>query len=265
MLRIGIGLRIVDGGGGLGIDPAASAIFAAFTTPPVAARQELINRFVVSLKAAGVWSLLDVLYVFAAHDSQAALINWKNPGTFNGTANGTLTFTTDRGFTGDGSTGFIDTGFNPTTSGGNLTLNSAHIAVRVLTDFPNKNVIGQGGSASRISVETRRSTDNAFRGNLDDTTGWTFAGLASGIGHYIGNRSSSAARQGYINGISVGTDTVVSSALDNSDIFILDDPVGTGFSSQQVASCSFGASLSAAQANAISSADLAYMHGVGAA
>ena len=39
-------------------------------------------------------------YMYAAADSQAAKINWINPGTYNATEVNSPTFTADRGFTG---------------------------------------------------------------------------------------------------------------------------------------------------------------------
>src|SRR5262252_6152224 len=67
-------------------DSASLAIFAAFSTPPDTTRKGVIDTCVRALKSAGVWTKLDVLYLFAAADSQAARVNWKNPGTYDGTA-----------------------------------------------------------------------------------------------------------------------------------------------------------------------------------
>jgi hypothetical protein len=91
----------------------ALAIFAAFTTPPTTARKEIINNVVADLVLSGVWNELDVLHVYAAADSQAALINWKSPGTFNGTLFNAPAFAADRGFTGNGSNAYISTGYTP--------------------------------------------------------------------------------------------------------------------------------------------------------
>jgi hypothetical protein len=40
-----------------------------------ACRNAVIDTFIKALVSGGVWDKLDVLYVFAAHDSQAALLN----------------------------------------------------------------------------------------------------------------------------------------------------------------------------------------------
>ena len=56
---------------GASYDASAQAILA-FSTPPSDARKALINAYVVGMKADGVWSVLDVLYVRAAADGQGS-------------------------------------------------------------------------------------------------------------------------------------------------------------------------------------------------
>ena len=101
MLRGGWGPGLLGNGqgtvgAGSSYDAATEAIAAAFTTPPTTARKDLIDAAVVALKAAGVWAKLDALYAFAAADSQAAMINWKHPGTYNATEVNAPTFTADQ-------------------------------------------------------------------------------------------------------------------------------------------------------------------------
>ncbi|HXC20220.1 MAG TPA: hypothetical protein VNV13_01980, partial [Steroidobacteraceae bacterium] len=68
---------------GCGYLTQSCAIFAAFTTPPTTSRKVIINTLVNALLngSTDTWDKMDVLYVMAAADSQAASINWKNPGT----------------------------------------------------------------------------------------------------------------------------------------------------------------------------------------
>ncbi len=89
------------------------AIWSGITTKPSAkeaGRPFLkfeIDRTVVDLKAAGIWDELDLLYCFASHDEQSALLNWMNPGSNSGTATNAPVFTAWRGYEFDGSTNFI--------------------------------------------------------------------------------------------------------------------------------------------------------------
>lgn len=84
------------------------------------------NTLLASMKASGVWNKLDVFYVFAQDGSSAfATINWKNPNANQSTLVNSPTFVNNGGFTGNGTSSYIDTNFNPSTQGVNYTLNNA--------------------------------------------------------------------------------------------------------------------------------------------
>lgn len=90
-----------------GLDPDTSAYLAAMSSPPDGTRQALIDTLVLALKSAGVWNKMDVIGLHAAHNSQAATINLKNPShilTLNN-VNNRIAFTIDRGYTRSGANG----------------------------------------------------------------------------------------------------------------------------------------------------------------
>jgi hypothetical protein len=96
-------------------------------TLPSAGQQTLQNQLVVDLKAGGIWSKLDTFGVFATDgDSDFALIDWKRLSDY--TAFNSPTFTTNQGFTGNGTSSYIDTNFQPI-NGTNYAQNSAHFMV----------------------------------------------------------------------------------------------------------------------------------------
>ncbi len=211
----------------------------------------LINGLIVL----GIWQKLDLLYIFAAPNSATALQNLiKN--SFNGTANGTPSFTSYQGFTGvDASTTvYIDTGFNPSTAGGNYVQNSAHISAWSNTNAASSPTGGvllgvlSGGVETDILPRYNGSTDIYFRIN-DSVGSASSATNASSIGHYISNRSGASATQGYKNGISVATPNASSGALANGNIFVLaTDSVGVGATlggGYQLTMASVGGNLSA--------------------
>ena len=114
-------------GGGVSYEAEALTYFAAMSVAPDDTRKGHLNTLIASLKTAGVWAKLDGLYIMAAHDAQAARVNAVNPASV-ATANGTITFTTDRGYAGNGTTGYLNTGFNPTTAPSpKYARNSAHM------------------------------------------------------------------------------------------------------------------------------------------
>jgi hypothetical protein len=111
-----------------GMDPDYKAILDYATTQgytlPSASQQLLQEQLIIDLKSAGVWSKLDTFGVFATDgNSDFALIDWIRLSQY--TAVNSPTFTSNGGFTGNGTSSYIDTNYNPSTSGVNYTLNDA--------------------------------------------------------------------------------------------------------------------------------------------
>jgi len=93
---------------------------------PSVDQQAKQNSFLVSLKTIGVWNKLDVLYVFAQNGgADFGTLNWKNPNANQSTLINSPTFVSNQGFTGNGTSNWIDTNYNPSTQGVNYTLNNA--------------------------------------------------------------------------------------------------------------------------------------------
>src|SRR5262245_928924 len=101
----------------------AAAFFARLATQPTTTRKNQYAALIDALVSAGVWSLLDALYLYAAYDEATALTNLKSS-SFGGTNTNSVSYTADQGYTG-ASSKYIDLGYNPTTAGGNFAQNSA--------------------------------------------------------------------------------------------------------------------------------------------
>lgn len=97
--------------------------WTGYTTEPQSHYQ---NRLMLGIKSSGAWAKLDLFYVFAtwATSASAALVDWKS-GFSSGTLVNGPTFTANQGFTGNAFDAYIDTNFDPTTSGVNYTQNNA--------------------------------------------------------------------------------------------------------------------------------------------
>jgi hypothetical protein len=106
--------------------PQARALFARLATPPAPARAAAYDAMIRALLAAGVWSKLDALYLLAAADAATALTNLKQS-SYGLTAVNSPAFTADRGYTGNGTTQYLNPGFTPSTASGQYTQNSASI------------------------------------------------------------------------------------------------------------------------------------------
>jgi hypothetical protein len=94
-------------------------------TLPTLYQRVLQNKLVIDLKAAGVWAKLDKFYNFANNGSKEfATLNWKAPTLTQCTLFNSITFTSNQGFTGNGTNMYIDTNFQ-LASGVNYSLNNA--------------------------------------------------------------------------------------------------------------------------------------------
>lgn len=114
-LGLGLGSR---GGGGSTYNAATVAYLAAMgANQPTAAQAAAINARIIAIKAqSGLWDKLYALYFLDIHNAAAALINVKTPGTFNCT-NTNCTFDDYSGYVPNADNEYLNTGFNPATSG----------------------------------------------------------------------------------------------------------------------------------------------------
>lgn len=123
---IGVGVGRQRFAGGFDADYQAVLDYATTQgyTLPSSSQQILQNQLVLDLKSGGIWSKLDTFGVFANDGgSNFGLICWKRKVLM--TAVNSPTFTTNQGFTGNGTSSYIDTNFNPATQGINYTRTNA--------------------------------------------------------------------------------------------------------------------------------------------
>jgi len=234
-------------------DRDVTTLFNAMTTPPSDARKALYSALITSLKDTGVWQRLDVLYLFAAADAQAALINIKAPGFFDATAVNSPTFTADRGFAGDGATSYISTGvFTPR----RFTRDSNHFATWIRTINSEAGVdVGLIGGAARTRIIINNTASDLFRNNA--AAGQVGAFTDTVPAHAISNRTGGSVDLGYINGVLVSTGANASNG-DSAAFQICHS------TTRQQAAFHAGESLTPAEALASYNALQTYMTGVGA-
>lgn len=267
-VRVGVPMdSSVLGGSGSAYDHASQALFAAMTTPPTTARKILIDAAIVALKAAGVWSLLDCLWMMAAADSQAALLNWVKPSAFTLTPVNSPAFTADRGYQGNGTSSYLNTGFQPSTAvSPQYALNSAHASVWSLTNSAaDVTDLGVNGSTASIRIDIKRAA-NTILGRDNDATNMS-AAVADSLGYFFIGRSTSAARRIRKATAQVIADTAASVSLPNNNVYICainSAGVSANFSSRQIASASLGGNLSDAQSDSLQGVLQTYLQAVGA-
>jgi hypothetical protein len=205
----------------------------------------------------GTSSIFDILYIFAAPLSGHALLNIVANGNFNGTANGSPTFTADSGYTGtDGSsTKYIDTGFNPiTATTPNMAQNSAHASIwlddiTAATTGGNDFGCMSGGHAMALNI--RFSDQICYdRPNMSDGAGGFTPG-ARNKGLWLINRSGASATQTYNNSSStINTSSIASTTSPSLNMYVLNlNLTGSpsGGSGRKAMAFSAGASMNSTQ------------------
>jgi hypothetical protein len=261
-LSIGLDMKARQSGAGGGgpvspYDPASDAIFAGFTIPPTEARKTSIDTCVKALKLpVNVWDKLDELQLHAAADSQAALVNWVKPGTYNGVLVNSPAFTADRGFTG-ANTAYIDSLFLPTTAPSpKYVLDSANLFAWSLTSTGIDADIAGADTSAAIAFQPRRTSNVNIVRMHQGTTNISVASTDA-TGLWADDRSSSVLTTLYRNGVSQGTNAAASTTLANFKLSFLKGQ-GT-FWTGQIAAGGFGQSLSAAEHTALYNALAGYI------
>jgi len=222
------------------------------------------TNLINGLDTDGIFSKLDLLHIYATQDSTTALLNLVST-SFGGTANGSPTFTVDRGFTGvDGSTTvYIDSGFDASTAPTpQFVQNSAHVSAWCVTDIGAfaRAVIGNVGG-NETDIYPKHSDNNTYyRVNASGISG---VANTTSNGHYCANRSSSSAVQGYKNGSSVLTNNAATSGAVVGGNFQILKALNLGGSAHQLAMASIGASLSSTDVTNFYNRLRTYMTAVG--
>lgn len=119
-----------------------------------------IDTLIADMKSIGVWTTNDIYRQFAYNNLSLdlfSLIDWKNPERALTTRTGDYIYTVN-GYTAGGTSGFLDTVYNPATEGVNYTLNSARRSYVVIS--PGNATIEAAGSTAnnRTSLTAAGST-----------------------------------------------------------------------------------------------------------
>lgn len=218
------------GGGGGSFDADYQAYLDRATalgyTLPTTAHQTLGNQFVLDLKSAGIWSLLDVLWVPAIDNVNLAKLNWKSPSNFQlvggVTAGAFPPFTANQGFIGNNND-YIKTGWIPSTHGVNYTQNDASIISGTLAETTALDMSTGALDSGNVhySVIIPRLTNTAFT-RINSSTSATAAQSvqASSIHFYHGQRTSSTALKLFIDGSEVSSVSSTSDGVPTVQVYI---------------------------------------------
>lgn len=184
---------------------------------PTPINQGAGNNYILTLKANGTWASKDIIYVMMTDgDAVFASLNWKNPNSNQLVTHGTITYTSRKGFTGDGTTGYLDTGYNSST-GTKFTQNEGGIAAYFYDNSPC--FIGNVATGARVTLQPIYSSTTI--GNVNDNTN-TLLGNSYIGGYYHAYRTISSQCNLAKNGgkVTVGTSSTTV-ARPNANIYLI--------------------------------------------
>jgi len=249
----------------LAYDSDAEALFARFSGTLSSTDKGNINNLIVAGKAHGWWTKMDVFYVFAVGtNSTDARLNWKSSSYTASNVN-SVSWVAYRGFTGNGSTSYLNTTYTPSTNGVNYTLNSASGGVYSRTNS-NLSVVDMGSSLTigndRLELAIRYG--NVFYGFVNSGQGTVASSDSSGL--FVASRTASNVFFLSRNGSVIANPNTASSSLASLPVYICGGNLGglTAPSTRQYAAAFMGGGLTPTESADLSTDLNAYMTAVGA-
>jgi hypothetical protein len=217
--------------GGFTPSCSQSAALIARASSPTVFQQIAWNALICGGVTDGWWAKTDVVQLFAADNSTDALLNLVSSSftaslvSVSGAA--LPTFTANAGFNpivSGAQFSYVDSGYNPSTAGGNYAQNAAGVGVCVLEQGGVG--INYGGQVVDNLISESTGTDfypnypgGSVYARVNDSpqSGAVASGATTSAGFMSATRSASNAVQVYKQGSSIGTTTETSGALVNSD------------------------------------------------
>lgn len=247
--------------GGASYSADASQFFARITDPG-STRKDLYAALIDGLDADGVWSELDGLWVFAADIAANAVVNLKaNVAT--AVEVNSPTFTADRGYTGNGSSSYLELGLFETFSQFGTNNGSVWCWSRTAGQQSWYMFGTETGASPQVTMLPRWTDDNLYFYPNNTTLNFT-ANAASGAGLYGWSRVPTNMARAYKNGVNVKTDSGSAPTGPPTGHKALILRQGGTLSNAQCAAAAIGDSIDGALATALYDRLQTYMTAVGA-
>lgn len=205
-------------------------------------RRTVVNDFIAGLKSDSLWTKFDRLYLLAAENTQSALTDLIT-GTHATLMTPNPSFEIDRGYTGTGANGYINTGFYQSAGSPKATQNDTHISMWSNTSPLPTSTTGEyfgsdpsgGGTYWLYTTGDQKFT---FRVNDNGAPTALASDFASHLGLFISSRSVSTERKLYQDGVLKYTTGATSQAVPN----VVHGIIYSGFA-HQVSAWSIGSNL----------------------
>lgn len=205
-------------------DPDAVQLFNRMTTQPSSSRKLLISNFFKGLKSdlniSSLSSSFDAIWFFASHSNQAAQLNWVKD-SHNITEVNSPSWTLDLGYTGNGSTTYLNSNYNPSTGGVSFTLNNGSFGVYCRNNISGLVAdIGCNDAVNFNQIYSRIAT-NLINLRVNQGTGLGSKSSSDSSGLTGGVRNNSTTIEIFKNGLSLGTNAINSTSIPSLNFFIM--------------------------------------------
>lgn len=239
------------------LDPAYQAVIDYATAQgyqlPTSANIVAQNQLVVTLKSIGAWDALDVFRLYRQNgDSDFARLNWKNPAIYKALEVSSPFYTRKSGYSGNGTSSYLNGVYIPGSNGINYTQNSASFIAGIISNISSSTFFDVGASdaslADRTILNSRQTTSAVFGINAQTASTGT---SNDSIANWIVQRRASNDLRMWKNGSQLATATTASTGVPNVAFYELaENRNGTaaGFSPRILSYIGYGSSLSGLEA-----------------
>ncbi len=229
-----------------------STTYIAALTSPTLTEKQAVNDLICGMVTDGTWAKTDIIYPMLQQSTGNANLNGINTATFTLSPSAGITFSADAGYSGNGSTSFINTTYIPNTNGTNCTTNSCGGFVCVLNNRTSAATYEEFGgrdvALSSVDVFAPYYTGNVtFRGINDGAFTNSSLGIGTAEGFWVIQRNAASGAG--------------SLTLDRNNSNVASDNVGAGGSAVTVSIYLLGSNNNGVVAN--SSADTIAIFGMG--
>lgn len=195
----------------------ALTYFASLATQPTAQRKLLYCKLINALLANGVWQTRAALHIYMAADQATALTPLIGAApTLTATA---PTFTADHGFAGNGTSSYVNTNVNLSTSG-NYSQNSGEIAIWDLTSRGSGTGAEVGAYDGTTTTQIAVNNGGSTYPDVNSVTPASVLAPPSTAGWFSVDRSSSSSQSFYYNGAFRTSLPTTSSPVPNLSIYV---------------------------------------------
>ena len=254
---IGFGLHIgnrVMGGGGGGFDPDAQAFFDRVTTAGgtlSTTEKNATNQLVLDMKTAGIWSAMKAIYPMVGASAAACAQNLKSS-SFTGNFSTGWTFAST-GVTPNGSSAYMDTGFNTNT---NQSVNNCSLSIYLRTSSMGSGYITDMGNYGSMFLPITNIESNStirYQYCWDYITPVGSVTTTDSSGMWGTSRSGASSWVSFERNTAVAKTTTTSqTTIPNNNVYLgatNGNGTASAFSFRQIAFAHLGDSLSSTQYN----------------